>query len=371
VLRSLITLKALIHQSTGGLVAAPTTSLPEVIGGSSNWDYRYCWLRDATFTIIALLNAGYHDDAIAWRDWMLRAIAASPDRLRIMYRVDGSRHLPEWTVSWLPGFAGSRPVRIGNDAAAQEQIDVHGELIEAMHLFERAGISRPSHGLALERALVDRLETVWTDPGHGLWEARGEPKHYVYSKVMAWVGIDRFLKGSKPANPEDRDLFARLNALRQAMHQEICQKGYSTRRGHFVQHYGSEKLDASLLLLAPIGFLPIDDPRIRGTIEAVQRELTEDGLVHRKPPAESGGEGAFLPCSCWLADCLSMLGQDQQAAALLERVLEVRNDLGLLAEEYDLQRRQLCGNFPQALSHLALVNTALGLSGPVLVRAGA
>jgi GH15 family glucan-1,4-alpha-glucosidase len=368
VLRSLITLKALIHRPTGGLTAAPTTSLPEVIGGSANWDYRFCWLRDATFTVGALLNAGYHDEAVAWRDWMLRAIAGSPDRLRIMYRVDGGRHVPEWELSWLPGYAGSRPARAGNAAAAQRQVDVRGELIEAMHLMDHAGLRRPMRSTALEQALVEQLETGWRQPGHGLWEDRGEPEHYVYSKVMAWVGIDRFLRGAPvEVDPEVRQ---RLAGVREQIHAEVCERGYSARRGHFVQRYGTEALDGSLLLLAPAGFLPADDPRIEGTIAAIRRELMVDGLVLRKPRSQAPHEGAFLPCTCWLADCLSMQGRDEEAAELLEQVLAVRNDLGLLSEQYDPERRRLCGNFPQALSHLSLVNTALGLSGPVLERAG-
>ncbi len=368
VLRSLITLKALIHRPTGGLIAAPTTSLPEVIGGSANWDYRFCWLRDATFTVGALLNAGYHDEAVAWRDWMLRAIAGSPDRLRIMYRVDGGRHIPEWELPWLPGYEGSRPVRVGNAAAAQRQVDVHGELIEAMHLMDRAGLKRPAQGTALEQALIEQLETKWHDPGHGLWEDRGEPEQHVYSKVMAWAGIDRFLRnGPVDLNPEIRQ---RLTGVRQQIHDEVCDKGYSSRRGHFVQRYGTEELDASLLLLAPSGFLPANDPRIENTIKAIRRELMIEGFVLRKPRSQAPHEGAFLACTCWLADCLSMQGRNDEAGELLEHVLAVRNDLGLLSEQYDPDRRRLCGNFPQALSHLALVNTALGLSGPVLERAG-
>ncbi len=370
VIRSLITLKALIHRPTGGLLAAPTTSLPEVIGGGLNWDYRYCWLRDATFTISALLNAGYHEEAIAWRDWMLRAVAGRPDKLRTMYRVDGARHINEWKVDWLTGYEDSRPVRVGNAAAAQEQLDVPGELIDAMHLIRQAGIPNTEHGVAVEKLLVERLEQTWKDGGHGLWESRGEPQRYVYSKAMVWAGLDRFLTGSVTEEHADPGLIARLTALRAEVHNEVCREGFDHSRGHFVQHYGSRQLDASLLLLAPIGFLPVSDDRLRGTIEAIARELTEDGFVLREPRSESPSEGAFLACTCWLADCRTMQGRNAEAKELLERVLAVRNDLGLVSEEFDLGARRLCGNFPQALTHLALVNTALGLSGPVLQRAG-
>ena len=368
--RSLITLKALIHRPSGGMLAAPTTSLPEVIGGKLNWDYRYCWLRDATFTVGALLNAGYHDEAIAWRDWMLRAIAGQPDKLRIMYRVDGARHLDEWQVKWLPGYEGSGPVRIGNAASDQEQTDVFGELIDAMHLMRQCGIESSPHADATERALLDRLEQTWPEHGHGFWEDRGKPVHYVYSKAMAWAGLDRFLKGAAQAGGIDPETVARLTGLRGRIHDEVCEKGFSRARGHFVSQYGGRHLDASLLLLAPIGFLPVDDPRMAATIEAIARDLTEAGLVLRKPRSESPHEGAFLPCACWLADVRAMQGRADDARALLERVLSVSNDLGLLSEEYDTKRARLCGNFPQALTHLGVLNTTLGLSGPVLQRAG-
>ncbi len=368
--RSLITLKALVHRPTGGLLAAATTSLPEAIGGEMNWDYRYCWLRDATFTIGALLNAGYHEEAIAWRDWMLRAIAGQPDKLRIMYRVDGARHLNEWEVKWLPGYEGSTPVRIGNQAADQEQTDVFGELIDAMDLMRRAGIENSPHGKATERALMERLEQTWPQDGHGFWENRGEPQHYVYSKAMAWAGVDRFLKGTARDGGVDATMIGHLTALRARIHEEVCEKGFDRGRGHFVAHYGGRHIDASLLLLAPVGFLPVEDPRMDATIEAVARDLTEEGLILRKPRDESPKEGAFLPCTCWLADVRGMQGRNAEARALLERVLSVGNDLGLLSEEYDTSRRRLCGNFPQALTHLGVLNTMLGLSGPVLQRAG-
>jgi GH15 family glucan-1,4-alpha-glucosidase len=367
--RCLITLKALIHRPTGGLLAAPTTSLPEVIGGKMNWDYRYCWLRDATFAVGALLNAGYHEEAIAWRDWMLRAVAGQPDKLRVLYRVDGGRHVNEWQVKWLPGYEGSSPVTIGNDAADQEQTDVFGELIVAQDLMQRAGIPNSAHGLATQHALLQRLEETWPQDGHGFWEDRGDPRRYTYSKAMAWAGVDRFLQGAAQERT-DPELIRRLAALRGRIHDEVCEKGFDTERGHFVASYGGRCIDASLLLLPPLGFLPVDDPRMAATIEAVARDLTEDGFVLRKPRDVSPHEGAFLPCTCWLADVRAMQGRDDEARALLARVLSVRNDLGLLSEEYDTRRRRLCGNFPQALTHLGVLNTTLGLSGPVLQRAG-
>ncbi len=370
VVRSLITLKALIHRPTGGLLAAPTTSLPEVIGKTDNWDYRYCWLRDATFTVSALLNAGYHEEAGAWRDWMLRAIAGSPERLRIMYRVDGARRLREWNVDWLPGHEGSRPVRVGNSAAEQRQIDVYGELVNAFHLMNRAGLPRTDHGVTIEQALIEHLEQIWKEPDHGPWEARGKPKHYTYSKVMAWVGVDRFLRGQATTKHADPALLKRLAALRTEIHEDVCRHGYDRTARHFVQSYGSRDLDGSLLLLAPLGFLPISDERISGTIAAIEHRLMDEGFVLRKPRSEEPEAGAFLPCTLWLAECCIMQGRTATARELLERVLDVRNDLGLLSEEYHPAKRRLTGNFPQAISHLALVNTALNLAGPVLQRAG-
>ncbi len=370
VMRSLITLKALIHHPSGGLVAAPTTSLPEIFSGSANWDYRYCWLRDATFTVSALLNAGYHEEAEAWRGWMLRVIGGSPDKLRVMYRVDGVRHLPEWELGWLPGYESSRPVHNGNQASAQEQVDIHGEVIEALHLLAKAGLERTEHGCVVEKRLVERLEDVWCDKGHGVWENRGETQHYVYSKVMAWAGIDQFLRGPLSRTHAEPDLVDRLRSLCQRIHAEVCDKGFDRKRGHFVHYYGSSELDGSLLLIPATGFLPIDDPRITGTIQAIEREMMEGGLVLRKPRSIAPREGAFLACTCWLVDCMAMQGRQADAEALFERLLSISNDVGLLAEEYDLSRRRLCGNFPQALSHLALVTTGLGLSGPVLQRSG-
>ena len=365
--RSLITLKALINRPTGGMVAAPTTSLPEVPGGGSNWDYRFCWLRDATFTVAALLNAGYHDEARAWRDWILRAIAGSPESIQIMYRLDGGREMSEWTADWLDGYRWSPPVRVGNAAARQRQIDVFGELIDVQHLTARAGIDRIPQGRIVERAIIERLETMWREPGHGIWESRGEPRHYVYSKVMAWVAVDRFLRGTPDI---DDGLRLKFTRLRSEIHETVCREGFDPGCGSFVQYFGGQELDAALLLMPTVGFLPANDPRVIGTVDRIKRELMEDGLVYRTNKARDSGQGAFLACSCWLADCLHMQGRKDEARAVFERLLEARSAVGLLSEEYDIRGRRLAGNFPQALTHLALVTTALGLCGPLLQRGG-
>ncbi len=367
--RSLLTLRALVYRPTGGIVAAPTTSLPEVFGGKDNWDYRYCWLRDATFTLGALLNAGFRDEAIAWRAWLLRAVGGEPARLRIAYRVDGRGDLTERELDWLPGYDGAKPVRSGNGAWDQQQVDVFGELIDVLALADRAGLDPDPRAGHVVAELVRHLESMWESPGQGLWESRGEPRQYVYSKVMAWVGIDRAVKGAGGAALDDPTR-ERIGALRDRMHAAICENGYHRDRGVFVQHYDSDALDASLLLLPLVGFLPADDPRMARTIDAIERELMVDGLVMREPSGIGKSEGAFLPCTCWFADCRAMQGRRDEAREALERVLSVCNDVGLLSEEYDTRRRRLTGNFPQALTHLAVVNTTLGLSGPVLQRGG-
>ncbi|MFL5280546.1 MAG: glycoside hydrolase family 15 protein [Rhodopila sp.] len=367
--RSLLTLRALIDARSGGLVAAPTTSLPEKPGGSSNWDYRFCWLRDATFTIGTLLNAGYHQEARQWRDWILRALAGTPSELRIMYRVDGSRHVNEWEVDWLPGYRWARPVRVGNAAAAQRQLDVLGDVLDTMALSIQAGLPVTSQQQHVARAIAERIEAIWQEPGQGVWESRGEPRQYTYAKVMAWAGVDRFLRYHPLHGAMEPEALRRLEALRARIHQQVCEEGYHPGLGTFVQYYGGEALDGSLLLMPLVGFLPVDDPRMAGTIAAIERDLIHDGLVWRKH-GDGEPEGAFLACSCWLADCRSLQGRDTAAREVFERMLSVRNDVGLLSEEYNLRGRHLTGNFPQALSHLALVTTALGLSGPVLQRGG-
>ena len=360
-----------MYRHSGGLVAAPTTSLPEKPGGGgSNWDYRYCWLRDATFTIDALLNAGYHREAQQWRDWILRVVAGTPSELRIMYRVDGARHVNEWEVDWLHSYRWARPVRVGNAAAAQRQGDVLGEVLDAFGLAASAGLESSEQERRVARAIAERIEQIWQDAGQGVWESRAEARHYTYSKVMSWVGVDRFLRKDALHGGTDADTLRRLSTLRARIHAEVCEEGYHAGLGHFVQHYGGQELDASLLLIPLVGFLPADDPRVAGTITAIEQKLMEDGLVLRKPTHGLDPEGAFLACTCWLADCRSVQGRDAEARDALERVLSVRNDVGLLSEEYNVRGRHLSGNFPQALSHLALVTSALGLSGSVLQRGG-
>jgi GH15 family glucan-1,4-alpha-glucosidase len=368
--RSLITLQALTDAETGGIIAAPTTSLPEVPGGDKNWDYRYTWLRDSTFALSAFLNAGYHEEARAWRDWLLRAAAGVPERLRTMYRVDGSRHIGHHDVPWLPGYEGAGPVRVGNPAANQFQLDIYGEVLDSLHLCHQSGLNDLTSEMAIEAAIVAHLEKVWIRPDEGIWESRGPAQHFTYSKVMAWVGIDRFLKlaqSRKRLSVADRP---ELEQLRSDLHRRICRDGFNTSRNSFVQSFGSEVLDASLLLLPIVGFLPVNDTRITGTIAAIERELVEDGLVRRWSRANGPDEGAFIACTCWLADCLEMQGRTTEARAYFERILAVRNDVGLLSEEWHVRQQRMLGNFPQALSHLALINTALRLCGPVLQRGG-
>jgi GH15 family glucan-1,4-alpha-glucosidase len=364
VVRSLITLKLLTFHPTGGIVAAPTTSLPEAIGGPRNWDYRYCWIRDATFTLYALMNGGYREEARGWREWLLRAAAGKPDELQIMYGLAGERNLEERELPWLEGFAGSRPVRTGNAAHRQLQLDVYGELMDVLFAADKFSPERRVDAWGVQTALLDFLETEWSCPDAGLWEMRSPPRHFTHSKVMTWVAFDRavkFVEGSGRPGPVDR-----WRALRTQIHKEVCEKGYDPARNTFVQAYGSPQLDASLLLLPQVGFLPSADPRIVGTVEAIERELVIDGLVRRYTPRRTqdglpGDEGAFLACSFWLADALVLIGRKARARALFERLLTLRNDLGLLAEEYDPHARRFLGNFPQAFSHVALVNTAFNL----------
>ena len=365
VARSLITLKALTYAPTGGIVAAPTTSLPEWIGGARNWDYRYCWLRDSTLTLLALMNAGYYDEAQAWRDWLLRAAAGAPAQLQIMYGIAGERRLLEWEVPWLPGYENSLPVRLGNAAHGQLQLDVFGEVIDTLHQARRGGLQTRDADWAFQRAIIQQLEEVWNLPDEGIWETRRGARHFTYSKVMAWVALDRGVKAHETSGlqgPVDR-----WRALRDTIHQDVCEHAYDAELGSFVQSYGSKALDASLLLLPTTGFLPPTDPRIIGTVEAVARRLTVDGFVYRYDPAVSEDgpprkEGAFIACSFWLADALLLIGRADDAWRLCDRLLAIRNDLGLLSEQYDPRGRRQIGNFPQAFSHIALISTVHNLA---------
>jgi len=367
VIRSLVTLKGLIHVPTGGIVAAPTTSLPESPGGARNWDYRYCWVRDSTFTLYALLLSGYREEAGAWRDWLLRSAAGRPEDLQSLYGVDGDRVRTEFAMPWLPGYEGAKPVRVGNAASAQLQLDVFGELLDALSLARAAGLPGSADAWRFEVALLAFLERSWTRPDHGIWETRGDKRHFTHSKVMVWVAFDRAIQDVERyglAGP-----LARWRKLRDRIHADVCRQGFDAKRNTFVQYYGASEVDASLLLIPQVGFLPPRDPRVLGTIRAIERDLLVDGLVMRYrtlPALEQAPphEGRFLACSFWLADALALSGRNGAAQRLFKRLLGLCNDVGLLAEEYDPVRRRMLGNFPQALSHLALVNTARNLARP-------
>jgi GH15 family glucan-1,4-alpha-glucosidase len=375
VLRSAITLKGLTFAPTGGIVAALTTSLPEQLGGVRNWDYRFCWLRDATFTLFSLIHCGFHSEAAAWRNWLLRAAAGDPSELQTMYGAAGERRLPELILDWLPGYEGARPVRIGNAAVKQFQLDVYGEVLDALHVARTAGIELDAFAWALEKVILEFVAHAWREPDEGIWEVRGPRRHFTHSKVLAWVAFDRAIKAVETFGadgPVDR-----WRQTRQEIHDDVCDKGFNRARNTFTQYYGSDDVDASLLQIPLVGFLPIDDPRVAGTIRAIETELKADGFVRRyltrgEVDGLPEGEGAFLACTFWLADAYVLQGRRDEAEALFERLVGLANDVGLLAEEYDPVSKRQLGNFPQAFSHVSLINTARNLAnsgGPARERA--
>jgi GH15 family glucan-1,4-alpha-glucosidase len=371
VMRSLITLKALTYEPTGGIIAAPTTSLPEILGGAKNWDYRFCWLRDATFTLLALMNSGYTEEASCWHGWLLRAVAGAPAHMQIMYGIKGERRLLEWEADWLPGYEGAQPVRIGNAAHAQLQLDVYGELMDAFHQARVARQAREPDAKFdevtwdIECTVLEHLAEIWNRPDSGIWERRGDGRHYVSSKVMTWVAFDRAVKSAEKFGFEAP--LEQWRSLRDTIHRDVCEKGFDRKLNSFVESYGSQLLDASILLLPAVGFLPGDDPRVLGTLAAIEKHMIRDGFVlrhDRREPADQNQpiEGAFLACTLWLADAYVLAGETDKAQALFDRVVAIANDLGLLAEEFDTAAGRQTGNFPQALTHIALINTAHNLS---------